>query len=251
MKPLVSDYMYLKTFSRTGYGERYIEKHPDIFPLYPSETLAGIVADITADGHIGKCLVQFIAKNERDLYFFQNRISKIFGVRGKIRTSPSNPSVKECLIGCNSISKILRLCGAPYGAKVMQEFEVPKWILNGSRGVKTSYLKRLFDCEGSVIQQRKRVRMVFKMHKRNELLENHEKYLNQLRGMLAEFNVKTTKPYRVGYTLRKDGIKTIGLAFEILGTRKTPDSVISYHKHIGFDNRRKKERLNNYIKRIT
>lgn len=251
MRPIVSDYMYLRTFKRTGYGERYIEKHPDVLPLYPSELLAGIVADITADGHIGKCIVQFISKNRDDLSCFQDRISKIFDVSGKIRISPSNPTVSECLIGCNSISKILRLCGAPYGSKVLQEFEVPNWISNGNRKIKRAYLKRLFDCEGSVFFQGTRTRIKFKMHKRMELKTNHEKYLNQIRKMLAEFNIKTTKLTCAGYTLRKDYIKTIGLEFEILGTRKTPTSVANYHKHIGFDNNEKKERLNNCIGRIS
>ena len=245
---VVSGADYLSTFKNYKLGLLSLKKYDKLFPVYGSSALAGIVADITGDGHLGRGLVQFISKDKNNAIRFRNEVAGIFGIDGKIRRSPSNKIVWECLIGGNAFSKILRLCGAPYGEKVMTVFYVPEWIFTGDKNIKKRYIQRLFDCEGSVVfQGQKRIIIKIKLHKSSSLIKNHLEFLNQLRYLLSDFGIKTTNPFVSGYTKRKDGIITIGYEFQLYGTRKNLTSIMNFRKNIDFETKCKRERLIKYL----
>jgi len=245
---VINSNTYLSTFKNHKLGLLSLKKYKNWFPLYSTPALGGIVADITGDGHLGRGLVQFIAKNKYEAIRFKNEIKKLFSLEGKIRRSPSNKNVWECLIGNNALAKILRLSGAPFGEKVMNKFYVPIWILNGNEKIKKRYLQRLFDCEGTVFfQNKKRIRIKIKLNKSLKLIKNHRIFLNQIKTILSEFDIKTTKPTMAGFTKRKDNITTFGLEFEFYGTKKNLLSVINFQKRINFENKIKREKLNKYI----
>lgn len=248
-KIVVSKNDYLSTYKNRTFGLKSLEKYGTWFPIQPSPRLAGIVADITADGHLGNKLVQFISKDKNNAVRFRNEVLALFKIDGKIRRSPSNEKVWECLICRNSFCRILALCGSQAGDKVTKEFYVPDWITEGGKEIKKRYLQRIFDCEGSVVLQknRHRVHVIFKMHKSKSLIKSHLIFLNQLRDILSEFGIKTTNPSTCGYTKRKDGIITIGYEFRFYGTRKNLVSVLNFQKSINFESKVKRERLESYL----
>jgi len=248
-KIIVKKEDYLSTFKNYKLGLHSFEKYDKWFPISSSPELAGIIGDITADGHLGKGLVQFISKDKNNAIRFNNEVFRIFKISGKIKVSPSNKKIWECLICRNAFCRILNLCGAPGGDKVLKVFYVPEWIIGGSKEIKKRYLQRLFDCEGSVVLQknRQRVHVIFKMYKATSLVKNHLIFLNQLRCILSGFKIKTTNPSTSGYTERKDGIITVGYEFRLYGTRKNLDSVLNFKKSISFESLVKKEKLEKYL----
>jgi intein/homing endonuclease len=239
---------YLSTFSNKKLGMHSLNKYHNLFPIYPSSEFAGLVADITGDGYLGSRMIQFISKNKIDVQRFGRLIKKLFWIGYKIRKSPSNQNVWECVICSSALARIFRLSGVPVGSKVLSSFLVPDWVISGSIDIKRKYIQKLFDCEGSVsFRKRKRVVIRIKMHKSIELLDNHKDFLEQIRYMLGEFGIKTTNIFKADKNVRKDGIVTIGMAFEFYGTRKNLFSVINFYKKIGFGLPSKYEKLENAL----
>lgn len=250
MKNIVVDSEnYLSTFVNQKLGLHSIKKYKHWFPIYSSPKLAGIVADVTGDGHVGQGIVQFISKDKENVIRFEKEVKNLFDVKSKIRKSPSNKNTWECLIGGNAFSKILRLSGAPFGDKVKTGFCVPEWIFYGSKDVKKRYVQRLFDCEGSVILQEKAKRIIIKinMYKSSALASTNMNFLNQIKSILSDFGIKTTNCSIAGYTKRKDGITTIGYEFQFYGTRNNMESVKNFKESIDFESRNKKEKLIKYL----
>ena len=85
------------------------------------------------------------------------------------------------------------------------------------------------------------------MHKSRELIKNHLIFLNQLRSLLSDFEIKTSNPSTAGYTQRKDGIVTVGYQFAFYGTRKNLTSILNFRKNINFESSVKKEKLERYL----
>lgn len=248
---IVDKDVYLSTFKNRKLGLFSLKKYKNWFPIRSTPIFAGIVADVTGDGHLGKGIIQYISKNKTEVIRFNTEIRKLFGINGKIRRSPSNKSVWESVIGNSALSRILKMSDTPFGEKVTNKFYAPSWVLNGNKKIKKRYVQRLFDCEGSLyFQKRKRVRIKFKMHKSIQLIKNHRYFLNQIRNILSEFGVRTTNLTIGGYTKRKDGIITIGLEFEICGTKRNLISIINFQKNINFESKIKREKLNKYINEL-
>ena len=85
------------------------------------------------------------------------------------------------------------------------------------------------------------------MHKAENLINNHKKFLNQMRLLLTEFGIRTSGIYRSGESKRKDGIVTIGLEFEISGTKNNLPAINNFKNKIGFESANKQEKLNKAI----
>lgn len=210
--------------------------------------LAGIVADLTGDGHIRRGLVQFISKDKCNTLNFKKRVESIFGVDGYIRPSPTTPGIWECVFGGNFLPRMLMLAGTPFGNKTSQDFSVPSWVMHGEDTIKSTYLRRLFDCEGSVnFQKRNRVRIRINMWKDADKIDNMIEYLEQVRLLLKEFGVNTTNVFIAGTRKYSNGRATKGVEFEAYGTRKNMSSIVNYQRNIGFDYTDKQQRLKTYI----
>lgn len=240
---------YLSTFKNLKSGLNSLERYRSLFPVRPSSSLAGIVADLTGDGHISQGLIQYISKHRNETLRFKNEFNSLFGKTGKIRRGSTSRNTWECVIGSNALVKILSFSGVPFGNKTIKKFEVPKWIYNGSRRIKSRYVQRLFDCEGSVfLQNKRRIRIKLQMYKLSEYELNLRKYLNQIREILSEFGIKTTNLTYTGSNKRKDGSTSKGIEFEISGTRKNLSSVTNFQKYISFETKRKDKILSESIR---
>ena len=250
MTIVVNKEQFLDTYRNYKLGLRSFEKYRYLFPIFTSPTLARVIADITSDGHLGERMIQFISKNKEEVIDFKERIFKLFKFKGRLRHSPSNPKMWECIVLNGPICRILKLCGAPMGNKVLKRFGIPKWIIKDSNEIKANYIRGLFDGEGSIIsnfKNRNRIRIMINLHKEEKLVNNLEKFLNQIRLMLKSLGIKTTNLYYTGKTARKDGKITLGRGFEIQGTKNNLSSILNFRNYINFGVNRKAQILNDGI----
>lgn len=212
--------------------------------------LARLVADLTSDGHLqvdGKRYVaSFYSKDLQEIQIVQNRFYNLFGTKGKIHTDKrpvSNnlfptiryqlyvPSKKMCLFS--------KEIGTPIGNKTNNPFRVPNWVFKGSSEVKSSYLRGMYDAEGSIFCGKdKRWQITFKMAKNRDILDHGVAYFEQLRKMLFEFGIKTSPVNYSKLNVRKDGSISMCLRIAI-----EKASFGNFLKHVGFDNKSKQEKL--------
>lgn len=240
---------YLSTFKNLKSGLNSLERYRSLFPIKSSSHLAGIVADLTGDGHISQGLIQYISKYKNETLRFRDEFNFLFDKKGKIRKGPTSKNTWECVIGNNALVKILNFSGVPFGNKTIKKFEVPGWVLNGNKNIRSRYIQRLFDCEGSVfLQNKRRIRIKIQLYKLSDYESNLRKYLNQIRKMLSEFGVKTTNLTYTGIIKRKDNTISKGLEFEIYGTKKNLLSILNFQKHINFETKRKAKILSKSIR---
>ena len=248
MKIILTQKQLLSDYQNKKLGVYYSNKHSYLFPLKASTTLAGLVADITGDGHLGPGLIQFISKYRDEAVRFMKEFNKIFRHKASIRISPSNENTWECIIGTNTLYRVFKLLGAPAGNKTNVKFSIPDWIKNGDDNLRKAYLRRLFDCEGSVsFQKKRRIRIHFELYK-NELLKNDlESFLLEMKSILLSFGIKSTNLMLQYRNLRKDGSRSISLSFDINGTKTNLNSVLNFYKNINFESPIKREKLKSYL----
>ncbi len=248
MVVLLTRKFFISTYENKKLGVHYSKKHAYLFPIRPSTTLAGIIADITGDGHLGHGLIQFTAKDKKEVLRFRREFCKIFRHKCSIRKSSTFQNTWECLVGSNTLHRIFKLLGTPYGNKTNTKFTVPEWVKNGEDDIRRRYLQRLFECEGSVrLQRGNRIVIKIAFYKNERLRNNLEEFLLEIKSMLLSFGIKTTNLTRDGLHLRKDGSRSIGLAFEIHGTAKNTYSMDNFYKKVNFESSIKREKLKMYL----
>lgn len=123
--------------------------------------------------------------------------------------------------GSYAFGRLLCAAGAPRGDKAVNSFSVPIWVMKGKKWVKNIFLDVLLGNElqaPRIDKSRKACfsSCQFRMVKIEEFLDTQRKFLNQLRDLLEEFNIQTSKikedkPRRE----RKDGNISYPLYFRI------------------------------------
>jgi len=221
-------------------------------PLEESQELGGIVADLLTDGHLaGRSIggrmhcdyISFFSEETRELEAFNSRIKKLFGVSGNVVYwgRRFNGRSKGVII-CNSVlERILSLCGVPLGAKVSAAFEVPEWMRRADKMTKAVFLRRLFNCDGTIGYDKycKRWFIRFETAKLLRLEKNGEEFISQIRKMLAEFGIESVMTRSLPPRRRPESEDRVALAVKIY----KPDSIIRFSEAIGFDSEHKKQRM--------
>lgn len=168
-------------------------------------------------------------------------VFQLFGIKGKTRPCKTNEYGKTFNYGinCKPLARILYLLGAPCGAKVLKEFNVPLWILNDKLCFR-SFIRRLFSCEACV-DFSKNPAIEIKMYKRLGLLKDGLAFMGEIKQHLdVYFNIKCCNPFLEGRTNnRKDGIRTKGVRLKIKGKY----SLKNYYNLVGFDDKSKMHKL--------
>jgi len=112
---------------------------------------------------------------------------------------------------------LLKALGTPVGNKTNTVYQIPAWIMQGSKAIKKEFLAAYLGGDGPKItihlQSRKKKQPYNKLaindiefHKRKDLLENGREFAKQLRSLFDEFGVKTSKVFSEDEKyLRKDG----------------------------------------------
>ncbi|MDP2973808.1 MAG: LAGLIDADG family homing endonuclease, partial [Candidatus Diapherotrites archaeon] len=182
-----------------------------VLPLRASPELAALVAALMTDGHVevGKSdgrprpkKVMLYSSNREECKWFLKVVKMLFGVDGKVQAYIPNHSnwVKQPYKAfvCNAaIARTLILAGAPAGNKTENGFLVPEWIMDGSREIKSEFLRAFFSFEGSKPMLKTNRQFSFQidltMVKSKHYLENVLCFFEQIKKLLLEFGVESTK----------------------------------------------------------
>lgn len=180
-----------------------------------NKNFARLVGHVFGDGYLHKNKKYFIYTNSnKHLHkLVQKLVQKEFG-NVKFNEGTSIAGVKRIQYA-NKVGKKLSELGAPVGSKVLQEIEIPIWILNGSEEVKSQFLGALYDDEGYFRFDRKARQIVFKCAKEIKLKNNLVRYLSQIKLLLKDFEIESSEIKRDQIKKRVDGKEMVSLRFWI------------------------------------
>jgi hypothetical protein len=241
--PMEEPLVTFNQFSGLYKDPRFIdtEKADKFLPLYKSEKLAGIVADLMSDGHLQghpKWRFDYTSNSTEELLRFERTVSDLFELRGKIRKCSTNKyGTMNIGFNCKPLARILFLCGVPAGSKTEQSYPVPNWILNNKTCFR-EFLRRYLSCEGYVDKDGS---IDFCIYKNNLLESNGVDFMNQIRnGLLEFFEIKATNPFFVKKQVkRKNKEDSKGIRLKI----KNKDSLLKFYMQVGLGNKMKMEKL--------
>lgn len=220
--------------------------------LLGSPELARIIADINGDGHLQlqdwRGLVSFYSKNKEEIDAFLDKFKTFFGIKGRVYVDNRQNKRYKLFFISKPLAQFLNEAGAVKGNKTNQSFLIPKWIIKGNEEVKRAYLKGIFAAEGYIYSTRiseikTRWRIGLEQYKNEALKEEGKKYMEQIRMMLKDFEIKSSPVRFNGFTLRKDGTKSLGMRFDI-----EQKYFNNFYKEVGFDNKEKTIKLVNAMR---
>ncbi len=259
MKPIVDFELFIKNFPNVkNESKRLAEK---LLPLYPSEGLAEIVGYLLSDGHIDWCTSDgnprtrkaiFYSNHESECIEFLRLCQNIFKFQGKVQKYHSNTGFSDthayrAVINNATIARILILAGIPAGDKTKTEFSVPEWIMNGNSKIKRSFLRALYNFDGSVPHVKKDRENCFQMgytlNKKKDIFLNGIAFARQIRDMFKEFGVWFGKPINFETKNHKSS-RTIMISVD------NQKSIINFYNEIGFMNIDKQRKLLNAVETI-
>jgi hypothetical protein len=233
---LVSKSDYISTYSSEFHGKKYANKYDRWFPVEKNPLLAGLIGDLTTDGHVqgyDKLRFDFTAADKDELRRFEDRLKKLFDVEGKIRENTTNPYSESFNYGVNSkpLTRILIECGVPTGNKVKTRFNVPKWILK-ERKYFTAYIERAFANDGSAFSENPRI--TFELRKEESIAENLRKYMETIDEYLdTYYGISGSVFERKEKNQRKDGDQTVGIGLNI----RRRDAIKKFHQNFNITDR--------------
>lgn len=215
--------------------------------LIGSPELARIAADITGDGHLQlkdwRGLVSFYSKDFKEIMDLKGKFNKLFRVKGHVYLDNGANKRYKLFFISKPLAHFFEKIGVPKGNKTNLIYTVPSWILQGNKKVKAGYLKGLFTGEGYIYSTKLknndiRWRIGIEQYKNEKIKESGKAYMDQLRTMLKDFEIKSSPVRFNGSNIRKDGTKSIGARFDI-----EKSNFGNFYKYIGFDNGEKQRKL--------
>ncbi|MBI2107680.1 hypothetical protein HYX09_03865 [Candidatus Woesearchaeota archaeon] len=249
---LVTKNDIIGTYKSMKYAEESLSKYGHLLPITSSVKLAEVAAILLTDGsvHIKPRFksyqyswVAYYSKEGEELIQFEKLILNLFNIKGAIKDLGIRKfGIRYAYFIINSfLVRTLSLCGIPGGDKVKNEYGVPYWIINGTKEIRATFLRKSFDCEGSIgfSRNRKRWEIRYSMYKLDDLKENCKGYLNQLGELLKNFGIYSIIIKKEQYFRKIDGRLVQGYNLRI----DKNESVLNYAKYIGFGNINKKTKL--------
>lgn len=231
-------------------------KRNGLFPLTYSNPrlvfLARIFGHIFGDGHLhmvnGEPKVLGFSGKKDDLQLIQKDLDYLNITHSSIHSRMTSSEIRNgrgrklkirglsnSFTSTNSgLVRLFFVLGAPTGKKADTNFEVPKWLLEAPRIIKSEFLSSLMGSDGYVPGVVKNSRYFyvsrFTFYKRDTLKKNGIKYANQLIKLFKDCGVRTNLKIKRGNT-RKNGIKT--LRFEITILNST-ENLLNFFINVGF-----------------
>ena len=178
--------------------------------------LARLVAFIFGDGHITKAGSRAIfTGSERtlkevkvDLEVLGFQSSQIFSKRIKsvLNGREIDGITKWFHIDSRPLINLLQYLNAPKGDKILVNYSVPYWVMDGPRLIKREFLRGLFGCEGysPKIKDKNFEAVTLRMHKSRQLKENMLLFFGQIKNLLSEFGVESYITIKDQGFIRKD-----------------------------------------------
>jgi predicted transcriptional regulator len=216
------------------------------FPIKESPELALLVAKGMGDGSIEKDKFRFSFWNKEWELIKEvcKCVNKAVGkTKGTIiKLKDGRIQVKFCPF----IGLVLHLSGVPVGDKTIQDFDVPTWIKNGSKEVKASFLRGIFDDEGCVINDKKRrTRGIFiSLCKDTEKRNSLEVFLSSIRRMLLELEINSSDIREQMRFKNKENKEKIMLRFDIRGK----ENLENFLNKVSFTHPKKNSKLKEAVK---
>jgi intein/homing endonuclease len=256
-KIVVSKEEFVKSYQRKAIGAKLV-KQIRWLPLPNSPELAALVGYILSDGTIEHSYersskihrpkrIDFISPNRVIQKKVKDIFQKIFKIKPKFHYFRDTLGLR---INDANVARALWLCGIPMGDKASQEYDVPKWIKNGTQIIKSSFLRSYFDGDGSTPYEFKRSKASFgirlTLNKIENKIKSGIKFLNSIKKMLKEFDIESLGPYQRKICYRKNNAKTIML--ELIICRQ--NSILNFYRYINFCNPEKKSKLNFCVRKI-
>ncbi len=202
-----------------------------LLPLTYESSAAPVIARLTGlllgDGHIapqGRLIfttdVESLKELIKDLEKIHCRPSNIFSkvMQNEIRGRKFTGMTNWVHFGSQPIARFFEFLGVPVGDKCINEFQVPYWVLDGTKLVKREFLRGILGSEMNFPSSRRNKgfeALVFKQHKALELVESGREFMRQLMLLLKDFNIKCTELLPREVTPRKNGQRMVELGFWI------------------------------------
>lgn len=162
------------------------------------------------------------------------------------------------IVSSVSFSVLLAALGTPVGNKSASRYGVPRWVFNGKKWQKRLFLSAYFGAEMSKPATHNGYNFygpAISVNKLEKLSDSAIKFLKEIKTLLSEFGIKTSKISRVeGYNYSGPRGDTTGFRMRVESNTKT---LISFFSQIGYSYNKEKERLSalaasylNYIEDI-
>jgi len=248
----------LVTLSQLKSKYRFIKPNRYTFlPIYPSPELAEFIGMLLSDGILNKWgTVAFVNSNEHLIGNWKELLNQLFYKKSKVRPLTGFKHKKPDFvvrITSTAIAKVLKEIGLPHGRRSEQLFNVPEFIRNPKKynvlneeclQIQRIFLRAIFSCDGTkpLINKGKegyRIWIRLGFNKDERLRDNCIEFLNEIKEMLNNFDIKTTKIYH--YPPRRDFFFSI--------TKKA--SILKFYNEIGYNieyKQRELEKIKEFIK---
>jgi hypothetical protein len=182
--------------------------------------LVRIISYLFFDGHLYSDLscFYFSSKDKKILKKLDKIVQNKFGIKGRFYFNDGGAGrikTHKYRVFNKKICLELNKLGVPSGSKTIKKFSIPTWILN-NKGFSKEFVKVAYLCEGSMKEDRKNPRIKFNINKSEFILDNGILFLNQIKKILKENGIKTTKIGIYKAKLRKDRVKVKELRFRII-----------------------------------
>lgn len=247
---IVTEEDFLNTYKDKIAGKKAINicKKNSWLPLKPSPTISSIVGHLMGDGNLSKDRMvgdfRFYG-DKKKLDSIKEKLENVFKI--KPRAYYLHPNGGGYILRYNNaiFSRILELVGSPRGNKVLNNFEIPMWIMLGDKGIKKAFLSSFFTDEMERINKNKIgywAGLKLTMSKCQEKTDNLVYFFNQIKLLLNEFKITSSKikTYEKRAFQRKDGHVTYPTRLCIntnIENRKI------FYKTIGFEDKEKQKLL--------
>ncbi len=194
-----------------------------------TEAKARLIAHLIGDGCAYKCRTDYNIKYDITdpelLQQFVDDLDNVYGLKPVVALKPSGKTGK-LLPYARVRSKLAYEDLKSYCDYFSRTWTVPKEIIEASKSIKREFLKALYDDEGSVIPEGRR--LILRLYSINF------KGLKQVQKMISEFGIENT--IKSGF-----GAKRNVFAIVIKDIEK-------FYKEIGFYCVRKQEKIEKYVK---
>jgi len=270
-KILISEKDLKENYSKKGHGFEQTTKklkELDLLPLKMNNQklpyLIKLMAFITGDGTLtilknGRNQIFCYGKEEdleeirKDVERIGFKPSRVYSrnrnheIKTSYNTIKFNRTEKSIKINSQSLSLVLLLLGTPKGNKTINEFEIPKWLMESPKWMKRLYLASFFGAELSSPKTVTEYGFNFNspllsINKRKEKVVNGRKFINQIKIMLSDLGIESKLIKERDEFKNKKGEISIRLRLAI---RANPNSLIKFWSQIGFEYNKKRQFLAN------
>lgn len=203
------------------------------------DNIAGaiVVSSLLFDGGIDSRTLPHYHNYEKEL---RDKVKNAFiGVFGTIENINSDVDGRTQIYFPRVIGRVLVYClGMKQGRKTLINPTIPKFIWDADTEIKAAFLQQAFDDEGYVTKSGIGIKLAVKGDKQPPLL------LLDIKKLLKQLNIYTTKPHHREVYVTKDGVKCS--KWDILITNKR--NLKKFREVVNFSLERKKKTLDKTIK---